>query len=191
MKSTGKSKEPPSKDESTTSVPGTEAPLVEEGEEASFGAFKVRYQTSQQIRRCNSQADMLAQKRIFTFASKTELIIQAVAILAACASGAGIALQNLIFGQFVTVITDFTNGNSTPGDFRDKVAELAYVSPLSAGYRADEFQPLLRIPGHRAPRPLLHLQHPPDLRGLPHRPQYPARLSQSRTEPRSGILRFR
>jgi ATP-binding cassette subfamily B (MDR/TAP) protein 1 len=103
MKSTGKSKEPPSKDESTTSVPGTEAPLVEEGEEASFGAFK----------------------RIFTFASKTELIIQAVAILAACASGAGIALQNLIFGQFVTVITDFTNGNSTPGDFRDKVAELA------------------------------------------------------------------
>ncbi|KAL3437486.1 P-loop containing nucleoside triphosphate hydrolase protein [Aspergillus tetrazonus] len=103
MKSTTESKGSPSQDESTTSVPGTEAPLVEEGEEASFGAYK----------------------RIFTFAGKAELILQAVAILAACASGAGIALQNLIFGQFVTVLTDFTNGISTPGDFRDNAAELA------------------------------------------------------------------
>ncbi|KAL4754363.1 hypothetical protein BDW72DRAFT_139062 [Aspergillus terricola var. indicus] len=102
MEAVAESKELPSKDESTTSVPGTEAPL-EEGEGASFSAYK----------------------RIFTFAGKIELFLQAVAILAACASGAGIALQNLIFGQFITVITDFTNGISTPGDFRDNAAELA------------------------------------------------------------------
>ncbi|KAL5044569.1 hypothetical protein BDW71DRAFT_185798 [Aspergillus fruticulosus] len=103
MASTVGGKELSSKDEPAVSPSGEEAPLVGEGEEASFGAYR----------------------RIFTYASKTELALQAIAILAACASGAGIALQNLIFGRFVTIITDFTIGSATPGGFRDDVAELA------------------------------------------------------------------
>ncbi|KAL2816063.1 P-loop containing nucleoside triphosphate hydrolase protein [Aspergillus cavernicola] len=66
-----------------------------------------------------------AYKRIFSYAGRFEQTLQAVAVVAACASGAGIALQNLIFGQFITVITDFVNEQSTPGQFRSDVAELA------------------------------------------------------------------
>ncbi|OJJ64782.1 hypothetical protein ASPSYDRAFT_141151 [Aspergillus sydowii CBS 593.65] len=66
-----------------------------------------------------------AYKRIFSFASRVELALQAIAVLAACASGAGIALQNLIFGRFITIITDFVAETSTPAQFRDGVAEMA------------------------------------------------------------------
>ncbi|KAL4941992.1 hypothetical protein BDV06DRAFT_193301 [Aspergillus oleicola] len=79
-------------------APGTEA----EGK-ASFGAYK----------------------RIFSYAGRLELTLQAVAIVAACASGAGIALQNLIFGRFITIITDFVAQTSTPAEFRDGVAQMA------------------------------------------------------------------
>ncbi|KAL4909548.1 hypothetical protein BDW74DRAFT_174750 [Aspergillus multicolor] len=87
----------------TASAEKDETKLVNEDDEASFGAYK----------------------RIFSFASRAELVLQGIAIIAACASGAGIALQNLIFGRFITVITDFTNGVSTPPGFRSDVAELA------------------------------------------------------------------
>ncbi|KAL4779773.1 P-loop containing nucleoside triphosphate hydrolase protein [Aspergillus varians] len=70
-------------------------------------------------------ASFAAYKRIFSYAGRLELSLQAVAVLAACASGAGIALQNLIFGRFITIITDFVNQTSTPGEFRDDVAEMA------------------------------------------------------------------
>ncbi|KAL4921315.1 P-loop containing nucleoside triphosphate hydrolase protein [Aspergillus aurantiobrunneus] len=73
----------------------------------------------------SEEASLRSYKRIFSFAGRTELALQAVAVFAACASGAGIALQNLIFGRFITVITDFVAQVSTPGDFRDDVAELA------------------------------------------------------------------
>ncbi|KAK4164053.1 P-loop containing nucleoside triphosphate hydrolase protein [Cladorrhinum sp. PSN259] len=69
--------------------------------------------------------DANAYFRIFTFATQTEYSLQAVAFVAAIASGAGIALQNLIFGQFVTVITDYVSGASDKKVFMDDVAELA------------------------------------------------------------------
>ncbi|KAK3994327.1 Leptomycin B resistance protein pmd1 [Cladorrhinum sp. PSN332] len=63
--------------------------------------------------------------RIFTFATRFEYSLQAVAAVAAIASGAGIALQNLIFGQFVTVITDYVSGVSDKDGFMDDVAQLS------------------------------------------------------------------
>jgi ATP-binding cassette subfamily B (MDR/TAP) protein 1 len=51
--------------------------------------------------------------------------MQAIALVAAIGSGAGIALQNLIFGEFITIITDFTSGVSEPSKFRKDVADLA------------------------------------------------------------------
>ncbi|RDW78871.1 ABC transporter ATP-binding protein [Aspergillus mulundensis] len=101
MDSSVETKEVPSTD--TASADKDETPQVNNEEGGSFGAYK----------------------RIFTFASKTELTLQGIAIIVACASGAGIALQNLIFGRFITIITDFTNGSSTPAAFRSDVAELA------------------------------------------------------------------
>lgn len=53
--------------------------------------------------------------------------MQGIAVVAAIASGAGIALQNLILGEFITTITDFTAGKSEPAKFRSDVADLAYV----------------------------------------------------------------
>lgn len=54
-------------------------------------------------------------QRIFTYTGRRERIILAISIVAAIASGAGIALQNLIFGQFVTTITNFVNDPSASG----------------------------------------------------------------------------
>lgn len=51
--------------------------------------------------------------------------MQGIAVVAAIGSGAGIALQNLIFGEFINVIVDFVSGASSPSEFRSDVAELA------------------------------------------------------------------
>jgi hypothetical protein len=68
-------------------------------------------------------------QRIFRYASAFDYTLQGIAILAAIASGAGIALQNLIFGEFITVITDYASGQSSNDVFLDEVAELAYALP--------------------------------------------------------------
>ncbi|KAK3192192.1 hypothetical protein K4F52_001822 [Lecanicillium sp. MT-2017a] len=63
--------------------------------------------------------------RIFTYAGRTEYALQGVSAVAAIASGAGIALQNLIFGRFITTMTEFVSGQSTPAGFRSEVTQLA------------------------------------------------------------------
>jgi ATP-binding cassette subfamily B (MDR/TAP) protein 1 len=65
------------------------------------------------------------RKRIFRYAGRFEYALQGLAIFAAIASGAGIALQNLIFGEFVTVINKFVGGASSGNDFRSGAAQLA------------------------------------------------------------------
>lgn len=66
-------------------------------------------------------------QRIFTYAGSFEYTLQGIAFIAAIGSGAGIALQNLIFGDFVTTMTDFANGKATPAHFRSESSRLAYV----------------------------------------------------------------
>ncbi|WQF79623.1 Putative Type 1 protein exporter [Colletotrichum destructivum] len=66
-----------------------------------------------------------AYLRIFTFGGPFEKFLQVVALICAVASGAGIALQNLIFGTFVTTIQDFTTGKASPEHFRGEAAKLA------------------------------------------------------------------
>ncbi|KAM0318999.1 hypothetical protein ACHAPQ_010515 [Fusarium lateritium] len=63
--------------------------------------------------------------RIFRFGGLFEHSMQTVAIFAAICSGAGIALQNLIFGKFITVVIDFTSAKISPADLRDNAATLA------------------------------------------------------------------
>ncbi|KAL3460931.1 P-loop containing nucleoside triphosphate hydrolase protein [Aspergillus heterothallicus] len=72
-----------------------------------------------------AEASFGAYKRIFSYAGRFEVALQGVAVLAACASGAGIALQNLIFGRFINVITEFVSQGLTPAEFRDEVADLS------------------------------------------------------------------
>ncbi|GKT58550.1 LOW QUALITY PROTEIN: ABC transporter [Colletotrichum tofieldiae] len=66
-----------------------------------------------------------AYLRIFKFGGPLEKSLQVVALVCALASGAGIALQNLIFGTFVTTIQDFTTGKASPAHFRGEAAKLA------------------------------------------------------------------
>ncbi|KAK4196403.1 putative ATP-binding cassette multidrug transport protein [Triangularia verruculosa] len=63
--------------------------------------------------------------RIFSYAGTVEKSIQAVAAVAAICSGVGMAMQNLIFGMFVTVITDYVSGASGKEVFMDDVSQLA------------------------------------------------------------------
>ncbi|ETS03895.1 ABC transporter [Trichoderma reesei RUT C-30] len=53
--------------------------------------------------------------RIFAYAGPYERFLLAVSIVAAIASGAGIAIQNLVFGSFVTTITDFVTDPASGG----------------------------------------------------------------------------
>lgn len=66
-----------------------------------------------------------AYRRIFAYGGTTELVLQLVGVFCAIGSGAGIAVQNLIFGSFITSITDFSAGISSPSAFVADAADLA------------------------------------------------------------------
>ncbi|KAM0259265.1 hypothetical protein ACHAPA_010832 [Fusarium lateritium] len=76
----------------------------------------------------NSDKDMGAGEgyaRIFRYATSTEYSMQAVATACAVGSGVAMAMVNLVFGQFITVITDYATGASSPAGFRSDAARLA------------------------------------------------------------------
>ncbi|KAL2189298.1 ABC transporter [Thermothelomyces heterothallicus CBS 203.75] len=100
-----------------------------------------------------------AYRRIFRYAGPFEYTLQGIAILAAIASGAGIALQNLIFGEFVSVITDYASGDSSRQVFLDDVAELAlYFVYLGIGrfVLSYTYNALLTYVSHRIVRNIRH-----------------------------------
>jgi ATP-binding cassette, subfamily B (MDR/TAP), member 1 len=51
--------------------------------------------------------------------------LQLMATACALGSGVGMAMVNLVFGQFITVITKFATGSSDPAAFRSDAARLA------------------------------------------------------------------
>lgn len=51
--------------------------------------------------------------------------MQAVGLFCAIGSGVGMAMVNLVFGRFITVITDFATEKSSPVAFRSDVSALA------------------------------------------------------------------
>ncbi|KAJ5559247.1 ABC transporter integral membrane type 1 [Penicillium sp. DV-2018c] len=63
--------------------------------------------------------------RIFRYGSSNEYTLQACATACALGSGVGMALVNLVFGQFITLITDFTLGASDPSHFRNEAGRLS------------------------------------------------------------------
>ena len=76
----------------------------------------------------DNQQDKSAWKaywRVFTFAGLLDYALLAIACLAAMGSGVAMASQNIIFGQFVTVFTDFGSGQSASDNFRNGGAALA------------------------------------------------------------------
>ncbi|GKT66237.1 ABC transporter [Colletotrichum tofieldiae] len=63
--------------------------------------------------------------RIFRYATATEYSMQAIAGFCAIGSGVGMAMVNLVFGRFITVITDYTTGASSAAGFRSDASKLA------------------------------------------------------------------
>lgn len=53
--------------------------------------------------------------------------MQLVATACALGSGVGMALVNLVFGEFITLIIDYTTGNSDPSTFRSDAGRLGYA----------------------------------------------------------------
>lgn len=105
------------------------------------------------------QSGFSAYIRIFKYGNSVDYSLQAVAIAAAIASGAGIALQNLIFGEFITIFTRFTSGESAPGQFREDAAELAlYFVYLGIGrfILSYTYNTLLTYTSYRITRNIRH-----------------------------------
>jgi ATP-binding cassette subfamily B (MDR/TAP) protein 1 len=53
--------------------------------------------------------------------------MQACATACALGSGVGMALVNLVFGQFTTLIIDYTNGRTDAVAFRNTAGRLRHV----------------------------------------------------------------
>lgn len=66
-----------------------------------------------------------AYVRIFGHAAPVDRALQVIAVVAAIASGAGIASQNLIFGEFITTITNYVSGQTSPSQLRERAAQLS------------------------------------------------------------------
>ncbi|KAJ5340056.1 ABC transporter integral membrane type 1 [Penicillium brevicompactum] len=63
--------------------------------------------------------------RIFHYGTSKEYTMHAVAVACALASGVGMALVNLVFGKFITLIVDYITGHSNPAEFRNGAGRLS------------------------------------------------------------------
>lgn len=51
--------------------------------------------------------------------------MQTIATICALGSGVGMVMVNLVFGQFITVFTQYASGKSSPSEFREQSARLS------------------------------------------------------------------
>ncbi|KXG51792.1 ABC transporter, integral membrane type 1 [Penicillium griseofulvum] len=63
--------------------------------------------------------------RIFQYGSSKDYTMQAIGTACALGSGVGMALVNLVFGQFITLTTDYSSGDSEASKFRSEASRLS------------------------------------------------------------------
>lgn len=122
-------------------------------------------------------------KRVFRYGSNIDYLFQSIAAVAAIASGAGIALQTLIFGSLITTMSEFVSGASSPSVFRDEASHFAYATTLdflaSLGSTVQECfcltfsQTLLRLSWSCKVLPCLHIQPTLYIHSTPYRSPHP------------------
>lgn len=66
-------------------------------------------------------------QRIFRYGTSKEHTLQLIAAACALSSGVGMAMVNLVFGRFITLIIDYVSGASTPAAFRSDAGLLGCV----------------------------------------------------------------
>lgn len=97
--------------------------------------------------------------------------MQLTAMACAVASGVGMAMVNLVFGQFITLIIDFVTGSKSPAAFRSRAGVLGYVvSQQGESLELITSQPWILYHRDRAIRSHLFIQHALHLRCLPSHP---------------------
>lgn len=65
----------------------------------------------------------MPQQRIFTYAQPIDIALEAIAFVAAAGSGVGLAIVNLVLGEFITILNRFVAGQSTPSEFMSDVSK--------------------------------------------------------------------
>ncbi|KXH37252.1 ATP-binding cassette sub-family B member 5 [Colletotrichum simmondsii] len=65
--------------------------------------------------------------RIFRYGGPTDYVLEFVAIVAAIGSGVGLAVVNLVLGQFMDIISDYTAGAISSDEFMAGVSNLYFV----------------------------------------------------------------
>ncbi|CAG8341177.1 unnamed protein product [Penicillium salamii] len=93
--------------------------------------------------------------RIFHYGSSTEYTMHGVAVACALASGVGMALVNLVFGKFITLIVDYITGHSSPADFRNGAARLSlyfFIIGLGRFFLTYGYSTLLTLGAYRMTR---------------------------------------
>ncbi|KAI5861122.1 P-loop containing nucleoside triphosphate hydrolase protein [Durotheca rogersii] len=63
--------------------------------------------------------------RVFTFGQPRDYILESIGIVAAIASGTALALVNVVLGQFITLLGDFTISEPPPAGFMAAVSKTA------------------------------------------------------------------
>lgn len=66
-------------------------------------------------------------QRVFKHGSPSIYLVLAIGLIAACGSGAALAMVNLVIGNFINLLSDFTTGSGVPDGFMAKVSESSYV----------------------------------------------------------------
>lgn len=62
-------------------------------------------------------------------------MLQLTAMVCAIASGVGMAMVNLVFGQFITLIIEFVTGSKSPAAFRSRAGVLGYVQYVMGDFQ--------------------------------------------------------
>ncbi|KAF3018323.1 hypothetical protein E8E15_005862 [Penicillium rubens] len=100
------------------------------------------------------------RKRIFQYGSSKVYTMQGIATACALGSGVGMALVNLVFGQFITVITDYTSGRIDPARFRGEAGRLSlyfFVIGLCRFFLTYGYSTLFTIAAYRITRNIRRL----------------------------------
>ncbi|KAJ3528005.1 hypothetical protein NM208_g10425 [Fusarium decemcellulare] len=63
--------------------------------------------------------------RVFTYGTSREYLLESMGIIAAIASGVALAMVNVVIGQFITLLSDFSSDGSVPEGFMPAVRKTA------------------------------------------------------------------
>ncbi|KAI5863830.1 multidrug resistance protein [Durotheca rogersii] len=100
-----------------------------------------------------------AYLRIFRYGAPTEYTMQVVAVFCAVACGVGMGMVNLVFGEFITVMTDYVTSQSTPEQFTSDAAKLSlyfFIIGIGRFFLSYGYGVLFTLAAHRIARNIRH-----------------------------------